>query len=579
MKRWNVTVAAVAATALGAAGCGVQRPPSGANPATSAPPQIGVQTNSVDPDAKGPAREIPGARKGGILTVYGQTPPETFDPTAIYAVDSNEIGKLLFRTPTQFDIRAGKPVLVPDLTDVGEVSDDKKTWTFTFRGGKYEDGSPIRVEDLAYAIKRSFAHDIYPTGPTYQMSFFKDGKSYKGPYKERGAEYKGVEVDGDKLVIKLGKAFSDLPFYLSFPMFTPIPEAKDSKQEYKNKPLATGPYKFDKYTPGSELTLARNDQWDANSDPVRHQYVDGWRFRWGQDAVKTQKQLLASNGDDSNGVSYTKADAQVLAEVTGARSAQLVKGDSPCNIGVQIDSRKVPLAVRRAIARAYPYDQVRKTSGLTDLTAERSSTVLPPSVPGYEKYTPVEDLDGIGQGDPDGARRMLEEADAVGFELSWYYDNQQPLPQQVSQVRADALKKAGFKVKPIGVATAELRAKKSDYTAPVNMGQGPAGWCSDWPTGGSWFPVLFRSQSVEEGQSWGMLAEKKLDKRINKLTKLPADESEKKWAELDEEIMEKYIFLPHYYDKTAIVQGTNVGGCEADPTMGMPFLPNMFLKK
>ena len=34
---------------------------------------------------------------------------------------------------------------------------------------------------------------------------------------------------------------------------------------------------------------------------------------------------------------------------------------------------------------------------------------------------------------------------------------------------------AGFKAKPIGVATADLRTKTSDYDAPVNMGQSPAG--------------------------------------------------------------------------------------------------------
>ncbi|GGK12743.1 ABC transporter [Pilimelia terevasa] len=577
MKRWKRTVAVVAAAALGTAGCGVRTPPS-ATPQASAPSDIDIQTNSIDPDATGPAREVPGARQGGVLTVYGQNPPDTFDPTDIYFVDSNEIGKLLFRTPTQFDVRAGKPVLVPDLTDVGKVSDDKLTWTFTFKGGRYEDGNDIRVEDLAYAIKRSFAHDIYRNGPTYQLTYFKDGKKYKGPYRD-GEDYAGVQTRGDKLIIKLDKPFADLPFYLSFPMFTPIPKASDSKQEYKNRPLATGPYRFESFTPGSELNLTRNPNWAPETDPVRHQYVDGWRFRWGADPVKTQKQVLASNGEDANAVDYANVDASVLAEATGARSAQLVKGDSPCSIGVQIDSRKVPLAVRRAIAKAYPYDQVRKASGLTDVSAERSSTILPPSVPGFARYTPVEDLDGTGTGDPEGARALLREADAEGFALSWYYDNQQPLTQQVSQVRADALEQAGFTVKPIGVSSAELRAKKSDYDAPVNMGQSPGGWCSDWPTGGSWFPVLFRTQSIGEGQSWGMLGEKKLDKKINKLAKLPAEESEEKWAALDEEIMKKYVFLPHYYDKTAIVAGSNVGGCEADPTMGMPFLPTMFLKK
>ena len=42
--------------------------------------------------------------------------------------------------------------------------------------------------------------------------------------------------------------FADLPFYASFPMFTPIPKAKDTKDNYQNSPMATGPYTWDTYT-------------------------------------------------------------------------------------------------------------------------------------------------------------------------------------------------------------------------------------------------------------------------------------------------------------------------------------------
>ena len=53
---------------------------------------------------------------------------------------------------------------------------------------------------------------------------------------------------------------------------------------------------------------------------------------------------------------------------------------------------------------------------------------------GYKKYTPLPDLTGTGKGDPEAAKKMLEAAGKVGFELSWYYDNTLPIPQQVSQI-------------------------------------------------------------------------------------------------------------------------------------------------
>jgi len=578
-RRFRLAVAATAALALGVTGCSSPSSNNNGGADNSDAGKITTQSNAIDAAAKGPAAPIAGARPGGTITIQAQVTPNTFDPTDIYYVDSNEIGKLLFRTPTQFDIRDGKPTLVPDLTDLGTVSADKLSWTFKMQPGiKYEDGTDVKVEDLAYAIKRSFAHDVYVNGPTYQLQFFKDGDKYKGPYAD-GDTYAGVSTQGtDTLIINLAKPFSDLPFYMTFPMFTPIPKAKDTKQEYKNHPLATGPYMFDTYQAGSSLKLKRNPNWVAATDPARRNYPDAWNFIWGVDSIKSQTAVLNSNGDDANALNYDVLDASLIPQIQAGKQAQLIQGESACTVVVQMDTRKIPLEVRKAIAKAWPYDANFKTEGLNDYVAERASTVLPPSVPGYDKYAPVTDLSGTGPGDPAGAKAMLDAAGKAGFELSWYYDNQKPLTQQVSQVRADALKSAGFTVKPIGVATADLRTKTSDYDAPVNMGFSPAGWCSDWPSGGSWFPVLFQKHSIADGQSWGMLSDDALDKEIETIANLPAEEATSKWAALDKKIMEQYVVIPRYYDKMAVVQGTNVGGTVGDPTMGMPLMTNMWLK-
>jgi len=571
-------IAATTVIVLAAAGCSS---PSANNGGTSGGTgDIKTQQNALDPDAKGPAPEVQGAVKGGTLTVYSQSTPNTLDPTDSYFGDSLEIGKLIFRTPTQFAVRNGQPVLVPDLTDLGTVSADGLTWTFKLKstGIKYEDGTTVKVDDIAYAIKRSFAHDLFKNGPTYQLTLFKDGATYKGPYAS-GDNYAGVETpDASTLVIHLALPFADLPFYMSFPMFTPIPKDKDNRQDYKNRPLATGPYKFNAYTPGVQLTLARNSNWDPATDPARHQYVDGWDFKWGADDVKTQQQVLDSNGPDAAALNYGNLDATMIPQLTGAKANQVVRGDAPCNAVYQIDARKVPLEVRKAIAKAHPYDQVWKAAGLNDYVAERSSTVLPPSVPGYTKYTPLPDLSGVGNGDPAGAKALLEAAGKVGFELTWYYDNTKTIPQQITQVRVDAYKAAGFNPKPIGVTTAELRAKTSDYDAPVNMGQSPAGWCSDWPSGSSWFPVLFQSHSIPDGTSWGMLSDPALDTKIDNVAKLPIADQTAKWSELDKEIMGMYVALPRYYNKLANAIGTKIGGAEGDPTMGLPLFQNLFIK-
>jgi hypothetical protein len=42
--------------------------------------------------------------------------------------------------------------------------------------------------------------------------------------------------------------------------------------------------------------------------------------------------------------------------------------------------------------------------------------------------------------------------------------------------------------------------------------------------------------------------------------------------------MGMYIALPRYYSKNANIIGTRIGGAETDPTMGMPFFNNIFVK-
>jgi peptide/nickel transport system substrate-binding protein len=580
VRRVNKAAAVAIAAALAVTACGSPSSNNSQKGGGAGNDKVKTDQKVTDPAAKGPAEEIKGAKKGGIMTVYSQSTPNTLDPSNNYYTDAGEISKLVFRTATQFDIRNGEPVLVPDLTDLGTESADKLTWTFKWKtpGLKYADGTQATVQDLAYAIKRSFAHDIYTAGPTYQVDYFKDGDKYKGPYKD-GETYAGVETpDASTLVIHLAKPFPDLPFFMAFPMFTPIPKAKDTKQDYQNAPMATGPYQFETFTPGSELKLKRNTNWDAKSDPVRHAYVDGYDFKWGQEDLKTQQQVLNSNGPDANALNYIDIDASFVPQLTGDKAKQLVRGGGSCVYALSLDTTKIPLEVRKAIAKAYPYDQIWKAAGLNEYIAEPASTFMPPSVPGYKKYPPVEDLTGKGTGDPAAAKKLLEAAGKTGFEVSWYYDNTKPIPQQTSQIRADALTKAGFTAKPVGVSTAELRSKIADFNAPVNMGQGPAGWCSDWPNGNSWIPVLFKSSAIESGQSWGEMTDKDLDAKIDAVSALPADQATAKWGDLDKEIMEKYVALPRYYTKSAILVGTNVGNGLIDSTQGMPFFLDMYLK-
>ena len=289
------------------------------------------------------------------------------DPSDEFYQDSAVIFSLSHRALTTFASRDGKTVLVPDLaTDLGKASEDGLTWTFTLKDGiKYEDGTPVKAADIVFAAKRSFDPDLAANGPTYQREFFKGGADYQGPYKG-DKNWKGVEAPDDKTVVfHLEKRFETLPYFVSFNQFTPIPEAKDTKADYKLHPLATGPYMFDKYTPGTELTLKRNPNWDPDSDPARQNYPDGFHFKFGVDTIKTQTAVLASNGDDATTLNWEDIDSSLISQIEGEKKAQFAEGPSSCTIVVNMDATKIPLPVRKAIAVAYPFDSMHKALGET----------------------------------------------------------------------------------------------------------------------------------------------------------------------------------------------------------------------
>jgi peptide/nickel transport system substrate-binding protein len=584
--QWKRITAVAATVMLAAVACGSPSSSSG-NSADKGNGPVEQDAKATDVTAKGPAPEIDGAKKGGTISILSDVTPDTFDPTNTYYTDGNQIEKLFYRTLTQYklDPKTQKPTLVPDLAeDLGTRSADGLSWTFKLKQGiKYDDGTPVKAADYAYAIKRSFAHELYDAGPAYQIQFFKDGGTYKGPYDKKGAAFAGVETpDENTLVIHLAKKFDDLPFYAAFPMFTPIPEAADTQKNYELKPKSTGPYKVTSLTPGSELKLVKNDQWDPNSDPVRHQYVDGYNFKFAQDPIKVQRQVLASQGVDANALNYSNLDASLLGEVKDP--SQIIKGTSPCVITWPMDSRKIPLEVRKLIAKAYPVDDWRKVAGLTPDTAIPASTYIPPAVPGYMQYE-LPGLNGKGKGAQDPAvaeevKGKLKELGKENFELSWYYSNDDPIATQVNQLRQQTYEKAGFKVKAIGVPKAKLRTLIGKQDAPVNIGKAPGGWCSDWPTGGSWLPVLYRSDAIALGNSQGQLEDPKLDAEIDRVSALSPEEQLKEWGPLDKKIMQDYLpSVPLYYSGSAFPVGKNIGHAVNDPTQGLPEFTSLFLKQ
>lgn len=581
LKKTGIVLAGVALTV---AACGG----GGGTTASSNPTAVGAgggAGSGQDPNAAAPAADIPGAVDGGTLTVDAYVSPATLDPTRSYYTDSTAImSDLVTRALTQYkyDAKTQSMVLVPDMaTDLGTPNKDFTEWTFTLRNGlKYDDGTDVSPDDVAYAIKRSFATEELPDGPTYNQTFFLDGDKYQGPFKD-GDTYKGVVVSGNDITIKMARPFGDMPYYASFPSFTAIPEKADTDPtKYGNDPMATGPYKFDTYKPGQSLTLVKNENWDPATDPSRHQYADKWVFNWNQNQSKVDNVLIDDQGDAQTTLSYTDV---LTANYTKAKdTGRLVTGSSPCTYFWYIDNLKVTdLKVRQALGWAYPYRAAWRAAGLVEgVTRSASTSLLPPGTAGRVEYEGLPGQDGKTT-DPAKAKALLQEAGKTGFEIKFPYQTNVPESVKAKDQIVNALEEAGFKATPVAATSDTIRDLQSNAKSDINI-RG-SGWCSDWPSGGSWFPaILFGDLVGKPGMpNQAQLKQPDVDAKINNiLDTMSGEEANAAWGELDKYIQQKYFpIVPIGYSGVAYLHGSRVGGMSNDNVRGMPNFQDLYVKQ
>jgi peptide/nickel transport system substrate-binding protein len=585
MRMKKPAVAAVAAAALlTLAACGGGSGGGGNGPDTNGKIEGGAAGSFKNPDAKAPAQVPSDAAKGGTFTVLTNQVPATLDPTRAYYVDSTAIlSDLVLRSLTQYayDEKSNDMQLIPDMaTDLGKPNSDNTSWTFTLRDGlKYEDGTPVKAADVAYAVKRSFAIKELPDGPTYQTTFFLDGDKYKGPFSD-GDNYKGVVVKGNSITIKMRRPFTDMDYYASFPAFTAIPEKKDNPQNYEEHPMATGPYKFVDYKPGSELKLTKNDQWDPNTDPGRIQAVDNWDFKFGQDTAKLENIIINDNGSAQTTLTYDNVSASSYRQISSDKS-RLVQGTSPCTFMWFLDMTKIKeLKVRQALGWAYPYRNAWKAGGeIEGVTRVPGTSILPPGTAGRVEY------DALGnkgvETDPAKAKELLKEAGYKPgeYEIKFLFASDDDLSVAAKNEIVKGLTAAGFKATPIASTSETIRDDRTDYKSPINVRS--SGWCSDWPTGGSWFPAQWAGNLVglEGMPNPSNFKEKDMDALQNHiLDTLTPEQAAPAWGQFDKKMETKYYPAVNTgYSGTAMIHGSKVGGMANDNVRGMPTFARMYI--
>jgi peptide/nickel transport system substrate-binding protein len=542
----------------------------------------------VDDNAKGPAYDVPGHTTGGTINLLEDADFSHLDPARIYVNNNQSLALMVERSLTQYIERDGKITLVGDLaTNTGKTTDGGKTWTYTLREGtKFDDGNPIKPSDIKYAVERGFA-PAYTEGPTYLYEWLAGDKGdfrkfYGGPYTGKSLPDTVIKADDAARTITFffDKPRPDMPFAAGLTTTSPVQKSKDTKEAYDLMPQSTGPYKISEHKVDKSLTLVKNPQWDPNTDPIRHQYVDSYKFTFGGDQLGLNKRLIAANGDDAATMSLsTLVVPEVLKQVdtTPEVKARTVRGNTAFVLVTNINNTRIPdPEIRKALLLAYPTFQTRQLAG-GESAGDFASTNLSPTVPGYTDF----DLYGQKehpQGQPEEAKKILEAKGKVGMPIVFGYSNT-PIGQQGSVVVKAALEKAGFKpvVKPIDRKTFYDVIGKVNNTFDLYGG----GWGADWPSAGTVIPPTLDGRKIADGSpNYSHFNDPEVNAemdRISTMTDLVA--AAKAWGELDKKIMEKVPYIPRLYDRAYQVYGPKVGGVFLSKVLGEPSLNGVYLKK
>ena len=345
-------------------------------------------------------------------------------------------------------------------------------------GLKYEDGRAITAQDIKYGVMRSFESDVFSLGATWMPDLLANDTGFEGPYATPEKDLTSVETPDDRtLIFHFGGPQPDADWIMSLPYASPVPKDSDTKEAYGDRPIASGPYKIEKYQRGTSLTLARNENWDAASDPNRPAHPDRFEFELDADAETDGPRLLEGKGTDAFAVPMggvlSPEDFPKVEEP--ALKPRFVNGPGPCVNYITVNTQKVTDPdVRHAIALSIDRQEYVKLAG-GELSGSIADSVIPPDLPGFV----APNLGLKPTGDPEAAKKLLEGKSVPPLHLMAVESASGSVAKQAALIQAN-LKAVGLEViiepRPDEGQYAILDSDESPELADVT------GWCFDWPT-------------------------------------------------------------------------------------------------
>lgn len=591
MTTKRVTLAALTAAAgLALAACGSGGTTGGG---ASTAPTAGAAGPGAAFNGAVEAVVNPSDAKGGTLKIAQTDDWDSPDPGDTYYAFSWNFARLYARSLMTFTPKPGTDNLniVPDLAaEAPTVSEDGKTWTFKLRPGlKYDDGSTITAKDVKYGVLRSnWGKDVLPNGPNYFALYLDAPKDYKGPYKDKDVDaVKFIETPDDTtIVFHLKSPFADFGYLSTSPQTAPVPQAKDTGADYKLHMLSSGSYKVDSYEPGKQLTMSPNPSWDKASDPLRKQAASKIEVALKVEANDLDNRLLANSvGYDIAGVGV-----QVPSQAKIFNDQKLKANSDNVLAGflrmMAINQHVKPfdnVHCRRAVQYAVDKTTFQNANGGPITGGDIATTVLPPTVAGYQKFDLYPSADGTGD-----IAKAKEELAACGqpggFKTKVSARADRPKEVATAEAIQQALKRVGIDVEiktyPSGKYFSNF-AGVPNYVHENGLGLILSAWAADWPTGMGFLQQISDGRAIAAAgnSNWAEIDDPAINKMFDDAAKNNDQAArEALYAQIDKKIVEDAYIVPGIYAKALLYRSPDLTNVYFSPAYGMYDYLNLGVK-
>lgn len=483
-----------------------------------------------------------GLDTGNTISFSVTSFPDYIDPQLSYTVEGWQILYNVYTPLLTYKHASGAEgtEIVPGLAaDLPEISADGKTYELTLRPNmQYSDGTPIKASDFAYAVQRLFSAN---SGGSVFFETIVGANEYANGEAETISGIQTNDETGD-ITIELLKPNGTLNNILALPFAAPVSsQAPLDADATNNPPPASGPFMITNVQAPQTMTMQRNPQFasirDAGALNIPEAQVDTITI------TQNKSNSAQVTGIEQNTIDFMHdpPDADRLAEVQ-SRFSQRFRLESSLNTYYfWMNTQRAPfddLRVRQAINYALDPEALNRVFGGR---LEQTQQILPPGMPGYQKYT-------LYQGpDMNKAKALIAEANPADMDIT-VWTNDEPDRKRIGEYYHDLLTQLGFN------ATLKVLAGNVYFTTIGNqstpdLDTGFHNWFQDFPHPDDFFRPLLNGRNIlpTNSKNLSRVNIPEFDQIMDDLLDQQITEAgvEQAYADLDRAYMEQAVWAPY----------------------------------